>query len=69
MEKFYVLNKKKKKREEILEGNVVVWEVFINSWEKKKNQRQGRKGKIYLTECRVPKNAKYQAIKVNKAKN
>ena len=26
--------------------------------EKKRSERQGRKGKIYPTECRVPKNSK-----------
>ena len=26
--------------------------------EKKRSKRQGRKGKIYPTECRVPKNSK-----------
>ena len=61
MEKFCTL-RGEKKREEIQEGNVVVWEVFINSWEKKKSKRQGRKGKVYPTECSIPVNAKFQAI-------
>ena len=26
--------------------------------EKRRRKRQGRKGKIYLTECRVPENSK-----------
>ena len=30
-----------------------VWGGFTNSWEKKRNKKQRRKGKIYLTECRV----------------
>ena len=29
-----------------------------NSWEKKRNERQRRKGKIHPFECRVPKNSK-----------
>ena len=33
-------------------------EDFTNSCEKKKRERQRRKGKIYPFECRVPKNSK-----------
>ena len=32
----------------------VVWGGLTNSWEKKRNKRQRRKGKIYTSECRVP---------------
>ena len=31
---------------------------FTNSYEKKRCKRQKRKGKIYPSECRVPKNSK-----------
>ena len=31
---------------------------LTNSSEKKRSEKQGRKGKIYPTECRVPKNSK-----------
>ena len=31
---------------------------LTNSCEKKRNKKQRRKGKIYLFECRVPKNSK-----------
>ena len=31
---------------------------LTNSWGKKRNKRQRRKGKLYLFECRVPKNSK-----------
>ena len=37
---------------------MVVWGGIINSWEKKRSERQRRKGKIYPFECRVPKNSK-----------
>ena len=37
---------------------MVVWGGLTNSWEKKRGQRQRRKGKIYIFECRVPKNSK-----------
>ena len=30
----------------------------MNNWEKKRSERQRRKGKIYPFECRVPKNGK-----------
>ena len=35
---------------------MIVWAGLTNSWEKK--QRQRGKGKIYPSECRVPKNIK-----------
>ena len=31
---------------------------LTNSYEKKRSERQRRKGKIHLFECRVPKNSK-----------
>ena len=37
---------------------MVVWGGLPNSWEKKRSQRQRRKGKIYPSECRVSKNSK-----------
>ena len=41
---------------EIQKGKMVVWRGFTYSWEKERSKRQRRKGKIYLFECRVPKN-------------
>ena len=38
------------KEKEMQEGKVAVWEGFTNGWEKKRSKKQGRKGKIYLTE-------------------
>ena len=35
-----------------------VWVGLTNSYEKKRSERQRRKGKIYPFECRVPKNSK-----------
>ena len=43
---------------EMQKGKMVVWESLTNSWEKKRSERQRRKGKIYPFECRVPKNSK-----------
>ena len=43
---------------EMQKGKMVVWGGIKNSWEKKKSERQRRKGKIYPFECRVPKNSK-----------
>ena len=37
---------------------MAVWGGLTNSWEKKRSERQKRKGKIYPSECRVPKNSK-----------
>ena len=39
-------------------GKMVVWGGLTNSWEKKRYERQRKKGKIYLSECRVPKDKK-----------
>ena len=35
---------------------MAVWGGLTNSCEKKRSKKQKRKGKIYLFECRVPKN-------------
>ena len=45
--------KKKKNR-----GKMVVWWGLTDSWEKKVSKKQGRKGKIYQSECRVQKKSK-----------
>ena len=37
---------------------MTVWEGLTNSCEKKKSERQRKKGKICSFECRVPKNSK-----------
>ena len=34
------------------------WGGFTNSCEKKRSEKQRRKGKIFPSECRVPKNNK-----------
>ena len=37
---------------------MAVWRGLTNSCEKKRSQKQRRKGKIYPFECRIPKNSK-----------
>ena len=37
---------------------MVVWGGLTNSCEKKRSEKQRRKGKIKASECRVPKNSK-----------
>ena len=46
-----------------------IWGGLTNSWEKKRSERQRRKGKVYPSECRVPKNSKWALgnIIMNKA--
>ena len=39
-------------------GKMAVWGVLINSYEKKRSEKQRTKGKMYPFECRVPKNSK-----------
>ena len=37
---------------------MAAWGGLTNSCEKKRSEKQRRKGKIYPSECRVPKNSK-----------
>ena len=46
------------KKKEMHKGKMAVWGGLTNSCEKKRSERQRRKGKIHLFECRVPKNSK-----------
>ena len=39
-------------------SKMAVWGGLKNSCEKKRREKQRRKGKIYPFECRVPKNSK-----------
>ena len=43
---------------EMQKGKMVVWGGLTDSCEKKRRERQRKKGKIYAFECRVPKNSK-----------
>ena len=49
-----IIHKKKKMQK----SKMAVWRGLTNSWEKKRSEKQRRKGKIYPHECRVPKNSK-----------
>jgi len=46
---------------------MVDWGGLTNSWEKKRSKRQRRKGKIYPSEYRVPRNSKERLKKKKKA--
>ena len=46
------------KKKELQKSKMVVRGGLTNSYEKKRRERQRRKGKIYPSECRVPKNSK-----------
>ena len=39
-------------------SKTAIWGSITNSCEKKRSEKQRRKGKIYASECRVPKNSK-----------
>ena len=43
---------------EMKKSKTAVWGGLSNSCEKKRSEKQRRKGKIYPSECRVPKNSK-----------
>ena len=43
---------------EMQKRKMAVWGGLINSYEKKRSEKQRRKGKIYPFGCRVPKNSK-----------
>ena len=49
-----IIPKKKKCRK----AKIIVSGGVTNNCEKKRSKRQRRKGKIYPSECRVPKNSK-----------
>ena len=38
------------KEKEMQKGQMVVWGGLTSSWEKKRSERQGRKGKIYTSD-------------------
>ena len=40
------------------EGKIAVWGGLTNRCEKKRGEKQRRKGKIQASECRVPENSK-----------
>ena len=43
---------------EMQKSKMAVWGDLTNSYEKKRSEKQKRKGKIKASECRVPKNRK-----------
>ena len=43
---------------EMQNSKMAVWGGLTNSCEKKRGEKQKRKGKIFPLECRVPKNSK-----------
>ena len=43
---------------EMKNGKIVARGGITNSYENKRSERQMRKGKIYPSECRIPKNSK-----------
>ena len=43
---------------EMQKSKMAVWGGLTNSCEKKRSEKQRRKGKILASECRVPKNSK-----------
>ena len=60
---------------EMQKSKMAVWGGLTNSCEKKRSEMQRRKGKIYTSECRVPKNSKerkeslpQRSLKTNRGK-
>ena len=45
-------------KKKMQKSKMAVWGGLTNSCEKKRSEKQRRKGKIYPFECRVPKNSK-----------
>ena len=43
---------------EMQKSKMAVWGGLTNSCEKKRSKKERRKGKIFPSECRVPKNSK-----------
>ena len=50
-------------------SKMAVWGGLTNSYEKKRSEKQRRKGKIKASECRVPKNSKKRLRKPSSAIN
>ena len=48
-------------------SKMAVWGGLTNSCEKKTSDKQRRKGQIYASECRVPKNSKKDIRKPSSA--
>ena len=44
-------------------NKMAVWGGLTNTCEKKRSEKQRRKGKIFPSECRVPKNRKERFLK------
>ena len=51
-------NQDHSQEKEMQKSKMAVWGGLTNSCEKKGSEKQRRKGKIYPSECRVPKNSK-----------
>ena len=47
---------------EMQKSKMAVWEGLTNSCEKKRSEKQRRKGKIYPLECRVSKREKKDLV-------
>ena len=45
-------------KKKMQKSKMAVWGGLTNSCEKKRGEKQRRKGKIKASECRVPKNSK-----------
>ena len=54
------------KKKKCKKAKMAVWGGLTNSCEKKRSETQRRKGEIFLSECRVPKNSK-ERLKKKKA--
>ena len=51
-------NQDHSQEKEMQKSQMAVWGGLTNSCEKKRKEKQSRKGKILTSECRVPKNSK-----------
>ena len=52
---------------EMQKSKMAVWGGLTNSCEKKRGEKQRRKGKIYASECRILKNSKERLKKPSSA--
>ena len=46
------------KKKKMQKSKMAVWGGLTNSCEKKRSKKPNKKGKIYASECRVPKKSK-----------
>ena len=62
-DKYCIIRKTIPMEKECKKSKMAVWGGLTNSCGKKRGKKERRKGKIYASECRVPKNSKKRSVR------